>query len=63
MAELGRRSDEYHRGIGELARGLEVEVIGVGERAHAYDPVAWAADADDAVEVARSLLRPATLCS
>ena len=58
MAELGATSDDFHRGIGELARSLQVEVIGIGPRAHAYEPVAWAADADEALEVARALIQP-----
>src|SRR6202008_2389215 len=45
MAELGAASDGYHRAIGELTTELGVEVIGIGEPARAYEPVAWAADA------------------
>ena len=37
---------------------LEIEVVGVGEAAHAYEPVAWAEDAADVVDVARSLINP-----
>jgi len=58
MAELGTESDRYHGEIGELAARLRVEVIGVGEPARAYDPVAWAADSEEAVEAARATLRP-----
>ncbi len=58
MAELGATSDDFHHAIGELARSLQVEVIGIGPRAHAYEPVAWAADADGALEVARALIQP-----
>jgi len=58
MAELGATSDDFHRGIGEVARSLHVEVIGIGPRAHAYKPVAWAADADQALEVARAVIQP-----
>ena len=47
MAELGPSSEGYHRGIGELAATLEIEVVGVGEAARAYEPVAWAEDAAD----------------
>jgi UDP-N-acetylmuramyl pentapeptide synthase len=32
-------------------------VIGVGERARAYRPVAWAANAEDAAEMARSFVQ------
>jgi UDP-N-acetylmuramoyl-tripeptide--D-alanyl-D-alanine ligase len=58
MAELGESSVGYHREIGELAERLEIEVIGVGERAHAYSPASWAASADEALALARELVRP-----
>jgi UDP-N-acetylmuramoyl-tripeptide--D-alanyl-D-alanine ligase len=58
MAELGTTSEELHRRIAELAGELEVDVIGVGESARAYEPVVWAADARRAVAAARSYLRP-----
>jgi UDP-N-acetylmuramoyl-tripeptide--D-alanyl-D-alanine ligase len=58
MAELGESSDRYHREIGELAAGLGVEVVGVGEPARAYRPVAWARDAGEAVGVVREVLAP-----
>ena len=58
MAELGETAVSYHQAIGELAAELGVEVIGVGEAARAYGPVAWAADAAAAVEEARSIVRP-----
>jgi UDP-N-acetylmuramoyl-tripeptide--D-alanyl-D-alanine ligase len=58
MAELGASSEAFHRAIADVAEELGIEVIGVGERARAYRPVAWALDADDAVEVAREFLRP-----
>ncbi len=58
MAELGPSSEGYHREIGELAATLEIEVVGVGEAARAYEPVAWAEDAADVVDVARSLIDP-----
>jgi len=58
MAELGPGSAAYHRAIGELARELGVEVIGVGEAARAYEPSAWSADAEDAVEAARATIAP-----
>jgi UDP-N-acetylmuramoyl-tripeptide--D-alanyl-D-alanine ligase len=58
MAELGETSERFHREIGRLAAELGVEVIGVGEPARAYGPVAWAADRDEAVAVARDCLRP-----
>jgi UDP-N-acetylmuramoyl-tripeptide--D-alanyl-D-alanine ligase len=58
MAELGEASERYHREIAELAAALDVLVLGVGEGARAYGPAVWAADAEEALEVARSLLRP-----
>jgi UDP-N-acetylmuramoyl-tripeptide--D-alanyl-D-alanine ligase len=58
MAELGETAGSYHQAIGELAAELGVEVVGVGEAARAYEPVAWAADAPAAVEEARSVVRP-----
>ena len=58
MAELGEASRSYHREIGELARALAVEVIGVGEAARDYAPVAWAATADGALAVARERIGP-----
>jgi UDP-N-acetylmuramoyl-tripeptide--D-alanyl-D-alanine ligase len=58
MAELGTESDRYHREVGELAARLEIDVIGVGAPARAYEPVAWAADAEDVVDVALEALRP-----
>jgi UDP-N-acetylmuramoyl-tripeptide--D-alanyl-D-alanine ligase len=58
MAELGPESGDFHRRMGELARQLGVEVIGVGDAARAYDPVAWAPDAGSVAEQARSIVRP-----
>jgi UDP-N-acetylmuramoyl-tripeptide--D-alanyl-D-alanine ligase len=58
MAELGDASDAFHQQIGALASTLEIDVIGVGERARAYGPVAWAATAGDVLAVARSVLQP-----
>ncbi len=58
MAELGSASDEYHREVAELAAALGIEVVGVGEPARAYEPVAWAATSDEAVALARALIEP-----
>ena len=58
MAELGPSSEMYHRRIGELAAELGIEVIGVGERARAYEPVAWAATPDEALGLARATVDP-----
>jgi UDP-N-acetylmuramoyl-tripeptide--D-alanyl-D-alanine ligase len=58
MAELGDAAEAYHREIGDLAGELGVEVIGVGEPARAYGPVAWAPTGDGVVTVAGEHLRP-----
>jgi UDP-N-acetylmuramoyl-tripeptide--D-alanyl-D-alanine ligase len=58
MAELGEESRRYHAEIGELAGHLGIEVVGVGEPARAYRPVAWAADAAGALTVARQVVGP-----
>ena len=58
MAELGPSSEMYHRRIGELAAELGIEVIGVGERARAYEPGAWAATPNDALGLARATVEP-----
>jgi UDP-N-acetylmuramoyl-tripeptide--D-alanyl-D-alanine ligase len=58
MAELGAASESYHREIGELAAGLDVQVVAVGEPAKAYGSTVWVAAADEAIAVARSTMRP-----
>ena len=58
MAELGTASEAYHRDVGASATDLGIEVVGVGEPARAYAPVAWAETPDEALAVARSLIRP-----
>jgi len=58
MAELGESAPAYHRELGAFARVLGIEVVGVGEPARAYEPVAWVPTADDAVELARERLEP-----
>jgi len=58
MAELGAASDRYHREIGELAASLGVEVLAVGEPAKAYGPAIWVAEAQDAIEAARTTVKP-----
>jgi UDP-N-acetylmuramoyl-tripeptide--D-alanyl-D-alanine ligase len=58
MAELGETSAAYHAEIGRLASVLGVEVIGVGDAARAYEPVAWVGSPDSAVEIARAEVRP-----
>jgi UDP-N-acetylmuramoyl-tripeptide--D-alanyl-D-alanine ligase len=58
MAELGAASEGYHREVGRLADDLGIEVVGVGEPARVYDPVAWARTPDEAIVLARALIRP-----
>jgi UDP-N-acetylmuramoyl-tripeptide--D-alanyl-D-alanine ligase len=58
MAELGDASVAYHREIGAAAADLGIEVVGVGEPARAYAPVAWASTPEEALVVARALLKP-----
>jgi len=58
MAELGEGSGAFHLEIGALARELGVDVVGVGEAARAYDPVAWVSDAGQAAAAATAVLEP-----
>ena len=58
MAELGAASEAYHREVGALAADLEIQVIGVGEPARAYEPNAWAPTPDEALVLARALIEP-----
>ncbi len=58
MAELGASADAYHHGIGKLAAELGIEVIGVGESARAYEPVAWAPTPDEALALVRATVEP-----
>lgn len=58
MAELGVDSTRYHLEIGRLAAELEIEVIGVGEAARAYEPVVLAETAADALEEACARIVP-----
>jgi UDP-N-acetylmuramoyl-tripeptide--D-alanyl-D-alanine ligase len=57
MAELGVEAPRFHAEIGREAEGIDV-VLGVGALARGYEPDAWAADAAEAVAVARELVRP-----
>jgi UDP-N-acetylmuramoyl-tripeptide--D-alanyl-D-alanine ligase len=57
MAELGPDAPRYHEEIGALASKLDV-VIGVGELARNYVPAEYAPDAESAVPLVRSLVRP-----
>jgi UDP-N-acetylmuramoyl-tripeptide--D-alanyl-D-alanine ligase len=59
MAELGPGGPEFHEEIGALARERGIApLIGVGELARDYSPDLWATDADAAVELVASELRP-----
>ncbi|MDQ3671242.1 MAG: Mur ligase family protein [Actinomycetota bacterium] len=58
MAELGATAQHYHREIGNFARDLGIEVIGVGELAREYGPAVWVPDVEGAVEAARVFLSP-----
>jgi UDP-N-acetylmuramoyl-tripeptide--D-alanyl-D-alanine ligase len=58
MAELGEASEDYHREIGHLAADLSIDVIGVGEPTHAYNPAVWVASRAEVEEAARLFLRP-----
>ena len=57
MAELGADAPGYHDEVGREAEHVDV-VLGVGELARHYGPDEWAPTAAEAVEVARSLVRP-----
>jgi UDP-N-acetylmuramoyl-tripeptide--D-alanyl-D-alanine ligase len=57
MAELGTDAPAYHEEVGRQAAGVDV-VLGVGELARHYAPDEWAPTATEALEVARSLVRP-----
>jgi UDP-N-acetylmuramoyl-tripeptide--D-alanyl-D-alanine ligase len=57
MAELGETASVYHREVGELVRELGVQVIAVGELAHAYGGD-WVPTAGEAAVRLRDELRP-----
>jgi UDP-N-acetylmuramyl pentapeptide synthase len=57
MAELGPDAPRYHEEIGRAA-GTVAVVIGVGPLARSYDADAWAPTAEEAVQLARELVRP-----
>jgi UDP-N-acetylmuramoyl-tripeptide--D-alanyl-D-alanine ligase len=59
MAELGRGAADYHREIGESARGEGVDLlVGVGEPARAYDPDELVGDPEEAAELLAAQLQP-----
>jgi UDP-N-acetylmuramoyl-tripeptide--D-alanyl-D-alanine ligase len=57
MAELGDEAPRYHEEVGREAAGVDL-VLGVGELARLYAPDEWTPSAAEAVDVARSLVRP-----
>jgi UDP-N-acetylmuramoyl-tripeptide--D-alanyl-D-alanine ligase len=57
MAELGADAPRFHEEIGRELGTVDI-VIGVGELARAYNPTAWAANAGEAIELARELVEP-----
>jgi UDP-N-acetylmuramoyl-tripeptide--D-alanyl-D-alanine ligase len=57
MAELGGQAARFHEEVAREAENVDV-VIGVGELARGYEPDAWAATADEALTLARELIRP-----
>ncbi|MBN8867232.1 MAG: UDP-N-acetylmuramoyl-tripeptide--D-alanyl-D-alanine ligase [Solirubrobacterales bacterium] len=58
MAELGPDERRFHEEIGQIARNMGIETIGVGELARAYSPDHEVADADEAAELLASRLGP-----
>ena len=58
MAELGASAERTTAEIGKLAAELGIEVIGVGESARAYEPVAWAPTPDEALALVRATVEP-----
>ena len=58
MAELGPDEVRFHEDIGEIARELEVEVIGVGDLARAYDPDLKAGNPEEAARLVEERLGP-----
>jgi UDP-N-acetylmuramoyl-tripeptide--D-alanyl-D-alanine ligase len=57
MAELGDDAPVFHEEIGRARNGVDV-VIGVGDLARGYAPDVWAANAAEAIELAREHVRP-----
>jgi UDP-N-acetylmuramoyl-tripeptide--D-alanyl-D-alanine ligase len=59
MAELGPGAADYHREVGESARGEGVDLlIGVGEAARDYDPDELVAGPEEAAELLAAQLEP-----
>ena len=57
MAELGPEAPRFHEEIGRARNGVDV-LIGVGELSRGYAPDAWAPTAAEAIELARTQVRP-----
>ena len=58
MAELGPEEVRFHEEIGEIARDLEVEIIGVGDLARSYDPDLKAGNPEEAARLVEERLGP-----
>jgi len=58
MAELGPDEVRFHEEIGEIARGLEVDVISVGDLARAYGADLKAGDPEEAARLVDERLGP-----
>jgi UDP-N-acetylmuramoyl-tripeptide--D-alanyl-D-alanine ligase len=59
MAELGEHAPDYHREVGEHARGHGIDVlIGVGAPARDYDPDELVGDPEEAAELLAAQLEP-----
>jgi len=59
MAELGTDAPRFHDEVGAYARELGVDVVlGVGELGRRYQPEEWAADAAEAIVLARTVVAP-----
>lgn len=57
MTELGAEAARFHEEIGRELGSVDV-VIGVGELARGYAPTTWAANAVEAIEIARAIVQP-----
>ncbi len=60
MAELGPDEVRYHQEIGEIARSLDVEIIGVGDLARSYEPDLKAGNPEEAATLLMERLGPET---
>lgn len=58
MRELGKRENEFHRQVGQLARDQADMIIGVGALAKHYRPDRWFADSITATKEILAYLKP-----